>query len=200
MAEVSAGLVKELRERTMAGISDCKKALVECDADITRAAEFLRKKGLASAAKKAGRRTAEGITQSYLHAGGKIGVLVEINCETDFVAKTDQFLTFTNDVAMQVAAMAPQYLTADDVPEAVTAKEREVLMAAAKESGKPDNVIGKVVDGQIAKWYKEICLLDQAFVKENKKSVRDLLNGLISTIGENVQIRRFVRWEVGEDI
>jgi len=200
MGEVSAGLVKELRERTMAGISDCKKALVECDADITKAAEFLRKKGLASAAKKAGRRTAEGITQSYLHAGGKIGVLVEINCETDFVAKTDQFLTFTNDIAMQIAAMAPQYLSADEVPEDAISKEREVLLAAAKESGKPENVIGKVVDGQIAKWYKEICLLDQAFVKENKKSIRDLLNELISTIGENIQIRRFVRWEVGEEV
>jgi len=198
MAEISAQLVKELRDRTLAGFADCKKALVECGGDMEKAAEFLRKKGLVTAAKKAGRMAADGLIHSYIHAGGKIGVLLEVNCETDFVAKTDQFQSFVRDVAMQIAAMSPRYLTPEDVPADVLEKEREIRTAQAKETGKPDNVIPKIVEGQIKKWYSEVCLMEQPFVKENKKNIKELLTDLIATIGENCKISRFVRWEVGD--
>jgi elongation factor Ts len=200
MADISAQMVKELRERTLAGFTDCKKALVECDGDMDKAAEFLRKKGLVTAAKKAGRTAANGLVHSYIHAGGKIGVLVEINCETDFVAKTDQFQQFVRDISMQIAAMNPLYLTPEDVPEAALEKEREIRTAQAKETGKPENVIPKIVDGQIKKWYSEACLLEQPFVKENKKAIKQLLTELVAAVGENCKIRRFVRWEVGEGV
>lgn len=200
MADITPQMVKELRELTLAGFTACKKALVECEGDMDKAAEFLRKKGLVTAAKKAGRTAADGVVHSYIHGGGKIGVLVEINCETDFVAKTDQFKAFVRDVGMQIAAMAPRYLTADEVPPEVLEKEREIRSAQAKETGKPENVIPKIVDGQIKKWYSEICLLEQAYVKENKKTIQQLLTELIATIGENCKIRRFVRWEVGEGV
>jgi len=200
MAQISANEVKALRDRTLAGFADCKKALVECDGDMDKAADFLRKKGLVTAAKKAGRTAASGLVHSYIHSGGKIGVLVEINCESDFVAKTDEFQAFVHDVGMQIAAMNPSWLSSAEVPAEAIEKEREIRTAAAKESGKPDNVIPKIVDGQIKKWYSEVCLLEQAYVKENKKDIQTLLTELVARVGENCKIRRFVRWEVGEGI
>jgi elongation factor Ts len=200
MAQISATDVKELRDRTQAGFADCKKALVECEGDMDKAADFLRKKGLVTAAKKAGRTAASGVVHSYIHSGGKIGVLVEVNCETDFVAKTDEFQEFVNDMGMQIAAMNPCYLTSDEVPAEDVEKEREIRTAAALESGKPEKVVPKIVEGQIKKWFKEVCLMDQAFVKENKTDIKTLLTELIARVGENCKIRRFVRWEVGEGI
>ncbi|MBW2736412.1 MAG: translation elongation factor Ts [Deltaproteobacteria bacterium] len=200
MAEINAKMVKELRDRTLAGFADCKKALVQCDGDMDKAADFLRKKGIVTAQKKAGRTAASGLVHSYIHQGGKIGVLVEVNCETDFVAKNDAFIAFTHEVAIQIAAMNPSYLTPEDVPEEVVAKEREIRMAAAREGGKPEKVIDKIVDGQIRKWYTEICLLEQAYVKEAKKQIKELVTELVATLGENCKVRRFARWEVGEGI
>lgn len=200
MAQISASMVKELRDMTLSGFVDCKKALAECDGDMTKAAEFLRKKGLAQAAKKSGRTAAAGLVHSYIHAGGKIGVLVEVNCETDFVAKTDQFEGFVRDVGMQIAAMNPSWLSSDEIPEEAIEKEREIRTAQALESGKPEAVVAQIVEGQLKKWRTEVCLLEQAFVKENKKSIQMLLTELIAQIGENCKIRRFVRWEVGEGI
>jgi elongation factor Ts len=198
--EVTATLIKDLRERTGAGMADCKKALVEVAGDMEKAIDFLRAKGLAKAAKKAGREATEGAVVSYIHAGGRIGVLVEINCETDFVARNEDFQGFTRDVAMQIAAMAPQFVSKDEVSEEVIAREREVLLAKAKETGKPEPVIQKMVDGQISKWIKEICLLDQSFVKNPDKTINDLLQELIAKIGENMKVRRFVRFELGEGL
>jgi len=200
MAQISAKDVKELRDRTLAGFADCKKALVECDGDMDKSADFLRKKGLVTAAKKANRTAASGVVHSYIHLGGKIGVLVEVNCETDFVAKTDEFQEFVHDMGMQIAAMNPRFLTSDDVPAEAVEKEKEIRTAAAIESGKPEKVVPKIVEGQIKKWYKEVCLMDQAFVKENKKDIKILLTELVARVGENCKIRRFVRWEVGEGI
>jgi len=198
--EVTATLIKDLRERTGAGMADCKKALVEVSGDMEKAIDYLRAKGLAKAAKKAGREATEGAVVSYIHAGGRIGVLVEINCETDFVARNDDFQGFTRDVAMQIAAMAPQFVSKDEVSEDVIAREREVLLAKAKETGKPEPVIQKMVDGQVSKWTKEICLLDQSFVKNPDKTINDLQQELIAKIGENIKIRRFVRFELGEGL
>lgn len=198
--EVTATLIKDLRERTGAGMADCKKALVEVAGDMEKAIDFLRAKGLAKAAKKAGREATEGAVVSYIHAGGRIGVLVEINCETDFVARNEDFQGFTRDVAMQIAAMAPLFVSKDEVSEDVIAREREVLLAKAKETGKPEPVIQKMVDGQISKWIKEICLLDQSFVKNSDKTINDLLQELIAKIGENMKVRRFVRFELGEGL
>ena len=200
MAEISAPMVKELRERTLAGFTDCKKALVECEGDMEKAAEFLRKKGLVTAQKKAGRVASAGVVHSYIHAGGKIGVLAEINCETDFVAKTDAFQEFVRDISMQIAAMNPRWLTPEEIPEAALNKEREIRTEQAKQTGKPENVLPKIVDGQIKKWYTEVCLLEQPFVKENKKNIKTLLAELVAKVGENCKVRRFVRWEVGEGI
>src|SRR4029079_10338863 len=201
MADVSAQMIKDLRERTGAGMADCKKALTECAADMEKAIEFLRKKGIASAAKKATRIAAEGTIVSYLH-GARIGVLVEVNCETDFVARNPDFVTFAKEVAMQVAAMNPSYVSQDQIPPDVLDKEKSIRFEQAKQSGKPDAVIPKIVDGQIAKWAKEICLLDQTWVKdpEGKKDVRSLLTDLIAKTGENVRVRRFFRYEVGEGL
>ncbi|MEO8846219.1 MAG: translation elongation factor Ts [Kofleriaceae bacterium] len=198
--EVTATLIKDLRERTGAGMADCKKALVEVSGDMEKAIDFLRAKGLAKAAKKAGREATEGAVVSYIHAGGRIGVLVEINCETDFVARNEDFQGFTRDVAMQIAAMAPLFVSKDEVSEDVIAREREVLLAKAKETGKPEPVIQKMVDGQVTKWIKEICLLDQSFVKNPDKTINDLLQELIAKIGENMKVRRFVRFELGEGL
>lgn len=200
MAEVTATMIKDLRERTGAGMADCKKALVECDADTEKAIDYLRKKGLAKAAKKAGREATEGAVVSYIHGGGRIGVLVEINCETDFVARNDDFVAFTKDVAMQIAAMNASYVRKEEVSEDVIARERDVLMAKAKESGKPEAVVAKMVDGQISKWLKEICLLDQAFVKNPDQTIDQLQQNLVAKIGENIRIRRFVRFELGEGL
>jgi elongation factor Ts len=200
MAQITPQMVKELRDRTLAGFTDCKKALTECDGDMEKSTEFLRKKGLVTAAKKAGRSASAGLVHSYIHAGGKIGVLLEVNCESDFVAKTDEFKTFVHEVSMQIAAMSPRWLSEAEVPTEAIAKEREIRMEQSKASGKPENVIAKIVDGQIKKWYREVCLLDQPYVKENKKDIKTLLGELVGRIGENCVIRRFVRWEVGEGI
>ena len=199
--EISTQMIKDLRDRTGAGMSDCKKALVECGGDAEKAIEFLRKKGMASAAKKAGRIASQGVVQSYMH-GARIGVLVEINCETDFVARNEAFVEFSKDVAMQIAAMNAQYVAPEDVPAAVVEKERGIRLEQAKTSGKPEAVWPKIVEGQIAKWFKEICLLDQPFVKdpEGKKDIRTLLTELVAKTGENCKIRRFVRFEVGEGL
>ena len=200
MAEVTAALIKDLRERTGAGMSDCKKALVEVEGDMDKAIDYLRTKGLAKAAKKAGREATEGAVVSYIHGGGRIGVLVEVNCETDFVARNEDFQAFTRDVAMQIAAMNAQFVRAEEIDEDVVAREREVLMAKAKESGKPEAMLAKIVDGQIGKFKKEICLLDQPFVKNPDKTINDLQQDLIAKIGENIKIRRFVRFELGEGL
>jgi elongation factor Ts len=169
--EVNATMIKDLRERTGAGMSDCKKALVEVSGDMEKAIDYLRAKGLAKAAKKAGREATEGLVTSYIHGSGRIGVIVEINCETDFVARNEDFVAFTKDVAMQIAAMNPLFVKKDEVSADLIAREREVLMAKAKESGKPEPVIQKMVEGQISKWMKEICLLDQSFVKDGDKTI-----------------------------
>ncbi len=200
MAEVTATMIKDLRERTGAGMADCKKALQECDADAEKAIDYLRKKGLAKAAKKAGREATEGAVVSYIHGGGRIGVLVEINCETDFVARNDDFVAFTKDVAMQIAAMNPQFVRKEEVDEVTIARERSVLIEKAKESGKPEAIAAKMVEGQISKWMKEICLLDQSFVKNPDKTIDQIQQELIAKIGENIKIRRFVRFELGEGL
>jgi elongation factor Ts len=202
MAEITAQLIKELRERTGAGMSDCKKALVETQGDAEKATEYLRKKGLAAAAKKAGRIASEGIVSSYIHSNNRIGVLLEVNCETDFVAKTEDFKAFCKDIAMQIAASNPLYVSDEQIDETAVAKEREIKTAQAKEQGKKEEMIARIVDGQIAKWKKEVCLLDQIFVKdpEGKKDIKAVLQDLIAKIGENVKIRRFVRFELGEGL
>jgi elongation factor Ts len=200
MAEVTAALIKDLRERTGAGMSDCKKALTEVGGDMDKAIDYLRTKGLAKAAKKAGREATEGAVVSYIHGGGRIGVLVEINCETDFVARNEDFQAFTRDVALQIAAMNPQFVRRDEVAQDVVDREREVLVAKAKETGKPDAVIQKMVDGQITKWLKEICLLDQSWVKDPDKTIDQVQQEMIAKIGENIRIRRFVRFELGEGL
>jgi len=202
-AEITAAMIKDLRERTGAGMADCKKALVEVDADMEKATEYLRKKGLAAAAKKSGRIATEGAIASYIH-GGRVGVLLEINCETDFVAKTDDFKSFVKDVSMHIAGASPVplYVSEDQIDPTLMNKERDVLSAKAIEQGKKPEIIGKIVDGQIAKWKKDICLLDQVWVRdpEGKKTIGQLLTELVAKIGENTKIRRFVRWELGEGL
>ena len=200
MAEVTATLIKDLRERTGAGMADCKKALTEVGGDMDKAIDYLRTKGLAKAAKKAGREATEGAVVSYIHGGGRIGVLVEVNCETDFVARNEDFQAFTREVALQIAAMNPQFVRREDVSQDVIDREREVLVAKAKESGKPDPVVQKMVDGQITKWLKEICLLDQAWVKDGDKTIDQVQQELVAKIGENIKVRRFVRFELGEGL
>jgi elongation factor Ts len=200
-AEISAQMIKDLRERTGAGMADCKKALTECAADMDKAIEYLRKKGIASAAKKATRIAAEGTIAHYVH-GSRIGVMVEVNCETDFVARNPDFVAFAKEIAMQVAALNPSYVSQDEIPPAVLEKEKSIRIEQAKQSGKPEAVWGKIVDGQIAKWSKEVCLLDQVWVKdpEGKKDIRSLLTDLVAKTGENIKVRRFVRFEVGEGL
>jgi len=197
---ISAGLVKDLRNRTGAGILDCRKALVETDGDMGKAVEYLQKKSLAAASKKAGRIAAEGAVGSYVHMGGRIGVLCEINCETDFVAKTEEFQKFMQDVCMHIAAMNPTYLTSDEIPADEIANQRRLFSEMMKESGKPENIIEKIVDGKIKKWFGEICLMDQTFVKDNDVTVAELLTKMIAKIGENMKIRRFVRFGLGEGL
>lgn len=196
--EISAIQVKELREKTGAGIMDCKRALAESECDIDRAITFLREKGLAAAQKKAGRATSEGLVVPYIHAGGKLGVLVEINCETDFVAKTEDFQNLARDIAMHVAAMSPEYVSREDVPEEVISKEKDIYKAQAKESGKPEKVLEKIAEGKLEKFFKENCLLEQPFVKNTDVTIEDLLKGIIAKLGENMQIERFSRLVVGE--
>ena len=197
---VNASAVKELREKTGAGMLDCKKALEEANGDITKAAEILREKGLSAAANKAGRAATEGTVESYIHAGGRIGVLVEVNCETDFVGKTDQFKDFVKDIAMQIAAANPKFVTREEVPADELEKEKEILKAQALNEGKPEKIIEKMVEGRIGKYYEEYCLMEQTFVKDPDKTISQLLNEKISQIGENISIRRFVRYELGEGL
>jgi elongation factor Ts len=185
-------MVKELRERTGAGMADCKKALVETAGDMEKASDFLRK--------KAGRVATEGVVTSYIHGNNRVGVLLEVNCETDFVARGEAFTTFAREVSLQIAAMSPQFLAAEDVPADAVAKERGIRLDQAKQSGKPEAVLGKIVEGQIAKWQKEICLLEQTWVKDDKKTIRDLLNDLVAKVGENCKVRRFTRYELGEGL
>jgi len=199
MGKITAQMVKELRERTKAGMMDCKKALEESQGDMEKAIAWLRQKGLAVAAKRAGRATAEGVVSSYIHAGGKLGVLVEVNCETDFVAKTDQFKEFARDIAMQIAATNPVAIRREDVPEEFVEKEKQILINQAKETGKPDHIIEKIVQGRLEKMYKEVCLLEQPFVKNPDVTIQDLLNELIGKLGENITIRRFARYQVGAE-
>ncbi len=197
---ISASSVKELREMTGAGIMDCKKALQEADGDKEKAIDILREKGISAAAKKADRIAAEGIVESYIHMGGRIGVMVEVNCETDFVAKTPEFKSFVRDIAMHVAATDPQYLSKEDVPEKDVAREKEILRAQALSEGKPEKIVDRMVEGRLEKYFKEICLLEQAFVKDPDKTIRDIVNEQISRVGENIRIRRFVRYEMGEGL
>lgn len=200
MAEITAALVKELRERTGAGMMDCKKALAATEGDMDKAIDFLREKGLAAAAKKAGRIAAEGLVESYIHGGGRIGVLVEVNCETDFVAKTDAFKSLVKDIAMHIAAANPSYLRREEVPAAELEHEKMVLSEQARNEGKPKKIIEKMVTGRIEKYYKEVCLLEQPFVKDPDKTISDLITESIAKIGENIAIRRFTRYQLGEGI
>lgn len=200
MAEISAAQVKELRERTGAGMMDCKKALAQCDGDVEKAIDFLREKGLAAAAKKEGRIAAEGVVEAYIHGAGRIGVLVEVNCETDFVAVGDEFKGFVKDIAMQIAAAKPLYVNKEDVPQADLDHERDILRAQALNEGKPEKIVDKMVEGRIEKYYKEVCLMEQAFVKDSDKSIRDLVLEKTAKIGERIVIRRFARFELGEGI
>ena len=197
---ISAQMVKELRETTGAGMMDCKKALVETNGDMEKAVDYLREKGLAAAAKNSGRVAAEGVVESYIHGAGKIGVMIEVNCETDFVAKTPEFHSFVRDLAMQVAAANPQYLSRTEVPAAIIEHEREILRAQALNEGKPEKIVDKMVDGRVEKFYKDNCLLEQTFIKDPDKSVTDVVNAQISKIGENIVVRRFVRYQMGEGL
>lgn len=198
--QVTAAAVKELRETTGAGMMDCKRALVEAQGNLEKAVELLREKGLASAAKKSGRIAAEGIVESYIHTGGRIGVLIEVNCETDFVAATPEFKTFVRDLAMQVAAAKPEYVRREEVPADIITKEREILRAQALAEGKPEKIVDKMVDGRIEKYYKDNCLMEQPFIKDPDKQVQDIVKEQIAKIGENVNIRRFARYEMGEGL
>ncbi|MBI5826694.1 MAG: translation elongation factor Ts [Deltaproteobacteria bacterium] len=198
--EISASAVKELREKTGAGIMDCKKALTENNGDIEKSITYLREKGLAAAQKKAGRVAAEGLVTSYIHAGGKVGVLLEVNCETDFVAKTEEFASIVKDIAMHIAAGSPLYVSRNEVPADVVEREKAIYAAQAKESGKPDHVIVRMVEGKVDKFYKEVCLLEQPFVKNPDVTIEKLLIDAIAKLGENICVRRFSRYKVGEGI
>lgn len=200
MAEIGASLVKELREKTGAGMMDCKRALTETGGDIQKAVDYLRTKGLSDAAKKSSRVAADGMVQSYIHAGGKIGVLVEINCETDFVAKTDEFQEMCKDIALHICANNPLTISPDDIAPEIVAKEKEIYIAKAKESGKPDNIIEKIVEGQIKKFTESSALLTQPFVKNPDVTVSDYLAERVAKIGEKIDVRRFVRYQLGEGI
>ena len=195
--EITASMVKDLREKTGLGMMDCKKALVETSGDSDKAVEYLRKKGILKAAKREGRATTEGRIGSYIHMNGKIGVLVELNCESDFVAKTDQFVELVKDLCMHVAASSPSWVSPEDVPEDVVAKEKEIYMVQAKEAGKPDKILEKIADGKLKKFFSDVCLLEQPFVKDTDKTVGDLIKEKIGQLGENMTIGRFVRYQLG---
>lgn len=194
---ITSQMVKDLRDKTAAGMMDCKKALADTNGDMEKAVDLLRQKGLAVAAKRAGRATSEGVIETYIHAGGKLGVMVELGCETDFVAKNDSFREFARDIAMHVAATNPVSVTREDVPEAVLAREKEIYIQQAMESGKPANIAEKMVVGKIEKFLAEICLLEQKFVKNPDLSIQDILNELVGKMGENISIKRFARFQVG---
>jgi elongation factor Ts len=199
MADISAAMVKDLREKSGAGIMDCKQALAENDGDMEKAVDFLRKKGLATAAKRAGRATSEGTIQSYIHMGGKIGVMVEVDCETDFVAKTDDFMEFAKNLAMHIAATSPVGIAPEDVPESVLERERAIYRDQALEMGKPEKMIDKIVDGKMNKFFKESCLMNQQYVKDPDKTIADYLNEIVAKTGEKVTIKRFARFQVGAE-
>ncbi len=194
---ITAKMVADLRQATNAGMMDCKKALQECDGDFEKAADYLRKKGIAKAAKKEGRATANGLVESYIHPGGQVGVLVEINCETDFVARTDEFKAFVHDVAMHVAAASPMGLDRDSIDATLVEKEAEVYRAQMKEEGKPDNIIDKIVQGKVDKFYADVCLLEQKFVKDPDMTIQEFVQSKIGSLGENMAIKRFVRFQIG---
>jgi translation elongation factor Ts len=199
MAEISAGLVKELRERTGAGFMDCKRALEESDGDLDRATAVLRERGLAAAAKKVGRDVREGLVSSYIHTGGRVGVLIEVNCETDFVARTDEFQRLVRDLAVQVAGLAPLYVEAGRIPAADLAARQAELLADEATQKKPEAIRAQIVEGQLKKWYSQVCLYDQPF-RDEERTVRELINERIATIGENIRVRRFTRYALGEDL
>ncbi len=199
MADITPQMVKELREKTGAGIMDCKKALAECGGDMEKAVEALRKKGLATAAKKAGRATKEGLIHAYIHMGGKIGVLIEVNCETDFVARTDEFKELVHNLAMQVAASAPLYVSKEDVPEEALEKERKLYREQALEQGKPEKVVDRIVEGKLKKFYQEVCLLEQPYIREPEKTISQLITEYIAKLGENIRVKRFTRYQLGEE-
>jgi len=196
--EVSLDKVKALREQTSAGIMDCKKALAESEGDLKAAAEYLRKKGIAKAAKFVDRQAGEGLVHAYIHPGGRIGVLIEVNCETDFVARTDEFRNLVNDLALQVAATSPLALTREDVDEAAIEKEKEICRSQALESGRPEKVIDKIVAGKLDKFFEEVCLMEQTFVKDQERKVEDVVKEASGKVGENIVIRRFTRFQLGE--
>ena len=198
MVQISAAMVKELREATGSGIMDCKRVLAEAEGDMEQAIDLLRKKGLAKAAKRAGRSTSEGIIYSYIHTGAKLGVLVEVNCESDFVAKTENFQQFVKNIAMHIAAANPMGLNPEDVDSVVVEKEKEIFRAQMLEEGKPENMIDKIVEGKVEKFYKEVCLISQQYVKDPQQTITDVLKETISKIGENIQIKRFARFHIGE--
>ena len=198
MAEITASLVKELREKTGAGMMDCKKALAESGGDLDKAVDYLRQKGLAAASKKASRTASDGAVGAYVHPGGKIGVLVELNCETDFVARTPEFQNLLKDIAMQIAAANPRYIRAEEVPTGDLEKEREIYRRQALESGKPEKVVDKIVDGKIDRFYSEVCLLEQSFIKHPDRKVSEILTEAVARLGENIQVKRFSRYQLGE--
>ncbi|HBH30045.1 MAG: translation elongation factor Ts [Desulfofustis sp. PB-SRB1] len=195
--KITTAMVKELRDKTSAGMMDCKKALTETDGDMDKAVDLLRKKGLAVAAKRAGRATSEGVVETYIHAGGKLGVMIELNCETDFVAKTDQFRELARDIAMHVAASNPVAVERDGVPADLMERERQIYVEQAEESGKPANIVEKIVAGKIDKFLAEVCLLEQKFVKDPERSVQDLITDCVGKMGENISIKRFARFQIG---
>ena len=198
MAEITSDMIKELREKTLAGMLDCKKALVECGGDMEKAVEYLRKKGLSSAAKKSARSAKEGIVTAYIHSNNKVGVLLELNCETDFVARNGEFQALAKDIAMQIAATSPQFVGSEDVPADVIEKEREIYREQMKDSGKPANVVEKIIDGKVKKFFSEVCLLEQEYIKDNKLTVNDLIKNMIATLGENITVGRFERFQIGK--
>jgi elongation factor Ts len=197
--KITSQMVKELRDKTNAGMMDCKKALSETEGDMEKAVDFLRQKGVAVAQKRAGRSTSEGVVQTYIHAGGKLGVMVEVNCETDFVAKTDDFQNFAREIAMHIAAMNPVAVKREDIPEELVAREAEIYKKQAMDSGKPENIAEKMVTGKLDKFFSEVSLLEQKFVKNPDLSIQDLLNDLIAKMGENITVKRFVRFQVGAE-
>jgi len=198
--EITTEMVKELRQATAAGILDCRKALEVAEGDFDKAVDYLREKGLAKAAKRVDREAKDGLVVSYIHGGGRIGVLLEVNCETDFVARTDEFKGLVNDVALQIAAMAPQYVKREDIPSSVIEHEKELYRAQALEEGKPEAVVDRIVDGRLEKFYKDICLLEQAFIRDEERTIDDLVKEQITKTGENMVVRRFARFELGESL
>ena len=198
MATISADMVKQLRDRSGAGIMDCKEALTECEGDMEKAADYLRKKGLATAKKRAGKVAADGVIQSYIHMGGKIGVLVEVNCETDFVAKTDEFKDFAKNIAMHIAASSPLGVVPEDIPEESVAREKEIYRQQALEMGKPEDVAEKIVEGKMNKFYKESCLMNQLYIRDTNLTISDVINEMIAKTGEKITINRFARFQIGE--